>query len=55
MQMDYDFDLIGNPISDFYLYLPHRKKRDESNELLSANLDKLVQEESKTNFRLDQV
>ena len=30
-------------------------KRDGSNVLLSANLDKLVQEESKTNSRLDDV
>ena len=33
----------------------HRRKRDKSNVLLSANLDKLVQEQCKTNSRMDQV
>ena len=35
--------------------LSKRRKKDGSNVLLSVNLDKLVQEESKTNSRLDQV
>ena len=33
--------------------LSNRMKRDGSNVLLSANLDKLVQEESKTNSSLE--
>ena len=35
--------------------LSKRRKKDGSNVLLSVNLDKLVQEESKTNSNLNQV
>ena len=34
---------------------PPRRKRDGGNALLSADIDKLVQEECKTNSRMDQV
>ena len=52
MMLEYKFCIQFNVLIMFPL---SRRKRDEGNMLLLADINKIVQEECKTNSRMDQV